>query len=94
MTERCTECDAEVKLDEPQTCYFTGRGPCGDCRDPQTGQPPYAGGCFKPLLCDDCKTPPPVQQRERRRKEIDNMIATRDYRNGRREQLRAERTWK
>jgi hypothetical protein len=51
----CFECDRELELDEPQTCYFTGRGPCGDCHDPRTGKPPYEGGCFGPIWCDRCK---------------------------------------
>ena len=53
-SDRCFECDREIEIDEPQTCYFTGGGPCGDCRDPRTNKPPYEGGCFRPLLCDDC----------------------------------------
>lgn len=52
----CAECDAELEPDEPPTCYFTGlTHSCGDCRDPRTNKPPYPGGCFRPLLCDDCK---------------------------------------
>ena len=48
----CAECDAEVEVDEPDTCYYTGRGPCGDCRNPKTNQPL---NCFTPTLCDNCK---------------------------------------
>lgn len=50
----CGECDREIEVDEPQTCYFTGGGPCGDCRDPRTNEPPYPGGCFRPMLCNEC----------------------------------------
>lgn len=53
--ELCPGCDAELEPDEPQTCYFTGGGHCGDCRDPRTNKPPYEGGCFKPRLCEECQ---------------------------------------
>lgn len=46
----CVECDTEVELDEPRQCYFTGRGPCGDCRDPRTNRPM---NCFAPVLCEE-----------------------------------------
>jgi len=52
--ERCAECDRLIEVDCPNTCYFTGGGPCGDCRDPRTNKPPYPGGCFRPLLCVEC----------------------------------------
>lgn len=56
MTDYCVDCDEKLEpLDEPQTCYFTGQGPCGDCRDPRTGKPPYEGGCFRPRLCKLCQ---------------------------------------
>lgn len=49
--DTCGECDAELEIDEPQTCYFTGAGPCGDCRNPRTNQPM---NCFRPMLCELC----------------------------------------
>jgi len=42
--ERCSECDVVIDLDEPQQCYYTGRGNCGDCDK----------SCFGPLYCEDC----------------------------------------
>ena len=88
----CAECDAELEPDEPQTCYFTGRGPCGDCRDPRTNQPPYPGGCFHPVLCDDCLDAAAVviSPRQRRRQQISDMLETREYREKRKEELRSK----
>jgi hypothetical protein len=40
--------------DEPQTCYYTGRGPCGDCFNPQTKLPM---NCFAPLIAEDPEIP-------------------------------------
>lgn len=37
----CKECETPVDLDEPRQCYYTGRGPCGDCEM----------NCFRPVLC-------------------------------------------
>jgi hypothetical protein len=53
--DRCAECDRLIEVDEPQTCYFTGGGPCGDCRDPRTNKPPMTGGCFRPMKCVECE---------------------------------------
>lgn len=67
----CKECDAEIELDEPQQCYYTGRGNCGDCDM----------NCFHPILCDDCKaeTVQLPSRRERRRQAIADMFETRAY---------------
>lgn len=37
----CGECGmcADHCECEPATCYYTGRGPCGDCRNVNTNQP-------------------------------------------------------
>ena len=54
MKRCCSECDREIVIDdEPPNCYFTGRGPCGDCRDPRTNKPL---DCFKATdwLCSEC----------------------------------------
>jgi len=31
MTDTCAECDAEVDVDEPPQCYYTGRHCAGGC---------------------------------------------------------------
>ena len=86
----CSECDAEVELDEPQQCYFTGRGPCGDCRDPRTNKPM---NCFHPVLCDDClaEAVQVASPRQRRRQMISDLLATREYTERRKAELREER---
>jgi hypothetical protein len=55
MKVECAECEREIIVDEPQTCFYTGlQRSCGDCRDPKTNRPPVTGGCFGPRLCTDC----------------------------------------
>ncbi len=82
----CKECDAEVELDEPQQCYFTGRGPCGDCRDPRTNQ---SMNCFHPVLCEDCAAA--TQVKVSRRQRITDMLVTKEYRERRKHELREGR---
>ena len=54
-TDTCAECDREIEIDEPNTCYYSGlTSPCGDCRDPKTNKPPMKGGCFRPMKCVEC----------------------------------------
>ena len=49
----CAECDAELELDEPPNCYFTGQTrSCGDCYDPRTKTRLH---CFAPRLCEQCE---------------------------------------
>jgi hypothetical protein len=83
---RCAECDAELELDEPQTCYFTGRGPCGDCRDPRTNQPM---NCFHPVTCEDCQRR--ADRRARRRQQVADLLSTREYTERRKAELRDRR---
>jgi hypothetical protein len=78
MTERCSTCDAEVELDEPQQCYYTGQRPCGDCQM----------NCFGPVICPDCENR--AKRRATRLQRLQDMSATLEYREKRKEVLRGQ----
>ena len=51
----CDNCERPMVIDdEPPNCYFTGRGHCGDCRDPRTNR---ELNCFTPYdwWCVECR---------------------------------------